>query len=257
MFTYTYGAVSDKGDIRAENQDSILYLTGSIQGSEAALSVIADGMGGLSFGAQTSQYITGQFKRWWYEEFPDIVREDMDHKEDIQELLEQEIWDINQAILAFNHQMQSKSGSTLSLLLLHKNQYFIENAGDSRVYLLRGQSLYQLTEDHSLVARMMRHYQLSEEEAKHSVMRNKLTMCIGMFSVPETNYYEGKLEEGDCFLLCSDGLYNHLKTSQIERILGEREFDAVEKAEYLRRMIEPGKASDNVSAIVVQITGET
>ena len=106
MFTYAYGAVSDKGDIRTDNQDSILYLTGSIQGSEAALSVIADGMGGLSFGAQTSQYITEQFKRWWYEEFPDIVRENMDHKEDIRELLEQEIWDINQAILAFNHQMQ-------------------------------------------------------------------------------------------------------------------------------------------------------
>ena len=54
MFTYAYGAVSDKGDIRADHQDSILYLTGSIQGSEAELSVIADGIGGLSLGAQTS-----------------------------------------------------------------------------------------------------------------------------------------------------------------------------------------------------------
>lgn len=253
MFTYTYGAASDKGDIRKENQDSILLLTGSIEGTEAVLSVIAGGMGGLSYGAQTSQFIIGQFQRWWNEEFPEIVQEHMDRREDIQELLEQEIWEINQAILAFNHQMHCKSGSTLSLMLLYKNQYFIENIGDSRVYLMRGRRLYQLTEDHSLVARMMRHYQLSEEEAKHSVMRNKLTMCMGMFSVPESNYYTGELEEGDCFLLCSDGLYNPLKRSQIERILGEDEFSAAEKAEYLRRMIEPGGASDNVSAIVIQV----
>ena len=100
MFTYTYGAASDKGDIRKENQDSILLLTGSIEGTEAVLSVIADGMGGLSYGAQTSQFIIGPFQRWWNEEFPEIVQEHMDRREDIQE-----IWEINQAILAFNHQM--------------------------------------------------------------------------------------------------------------------------------------------------------
>lgn len=253
MFIYTCGAISDRGDVRKENQDSILFRLGEEKRQEAALFVVADGMGGLSYGAQTSQYITGQFGQWWETQLPLIVQDGMDREEDIQELLEQEIWDINQAILAFNQQMNCRSGSTLSLLFLYKNKYFIENLGDSRVYLVRNKTLCQITQDQSLAAQMIQKHHLSEEEAKRSVPKNKLTMCVGMFAVPKSNYYTGEMCAGDCFLLCSDGFYQPLKTGQMKKVLEEAEFNAVEKAEYLRQFIETGKAADNVSAIVVEV----
>lgn len=253
MFIYSFGAISDRGDIRKENQDSVLYLSGKIEGQKAALAVVADGMGGLSYGAQTSRYITTQFERWWQEEFPEIIRDGMDREEDLRELLEQEIWEINQSILAFNHRLNCRSGSTLSLLFLYRNNYYIENIGDSRIYLWRNRQLRQLTQDQSLAAEMVQKGQISEEEAQHCAMKNKLTMCMGMFSVPESNFYIGELMKGDCFLLCSDGFYHPLKREQIEKVIGEKELDAVEKVFYLRSLMEAGKAADNVSAIVVEI----
>ena len=85
-FTFTYGATTDRGDIRTENQDSVLTLTGTVKTQPTALMIIADGLGGLSYGAEVSRYIIEQFKRWWYEDFPSMIQEGMDTEEDIQEL---------------------------------------------------------------------------------------------------------------------------------------------------------------------------
>lgn len=256
MLSYTSGAVTDRGDVREENQDSILLLSGSIKGRPAALFAVADGMGGLSHGAQVSRYITLQFERWWYEDFPQLIQEEMDCEDDIRELLEQEIWDINKAVLDFRNRMQCRSGSTLSLLLLYNDNYYIESIGDSRIYLMRNNKLTQLTSDQSLAARMMREHSMTEEEAQRSGMKNKLTMCIGMFLVPQSGYITGRLRRGDCFLLCSDGLYQPLKLEQMEDVLKKNELCAQEKADQLRQMIDPGNAGDNVSAIVAEIRRE-
>ena len=136
MAVYTYGVRTDRGDRKQENQDSILCVTGNIalDETEAALFLVADGMGGLSWGRQVSSYITSRFEAWWKEDFPAMMKAERSSDGDIQELLEQEIWDINQEILRFRSQTQCRCGSTLSLLLLYKGKYYIENMGDSRVY---------------------------------------------------------------------------------------------------------------------------
>lgn len=253
MFTYTYGAITDRGDIRAENQDSILCLAENINNQPGAIFAIADGMGGLSYGAQVSRYITEQFKRWWYEDFTNMIQEGMENEDDIRELMEQEIWDINQVIVRFNHQYQCKSGSTLSLLLLYKGMYYIESLGDSRIYLLRNQHMEQLTKDQSLAALMMKHSCEAIDEKQYVRNKNKLTMCIGMFSIPQSDYNTGNVLNGDKFLLCSDGLYNQLKKWEMEAVLEENGRTADEKVKLLRQMIKPGEAWDNVSAIVMEI----
>lgn len=253
MFTYTYGATTDQGDIRAENQDSILYLAENIKNQPGAIFAVADGMGGLSYGAQVSRYITEQFKRWWYEDFDNMIQEGIESEDDIRELLEQEIWDINQAIFQFNHQYQCRSGSTLSLLLLYKEKYYIENLGDSRIYLMRNQYMEQLTQDQSLAAQIMKNHGEAMDGRQYLKFKNKLTMCIGMFAVPQSNYYSGDILKGDIFLLCSDGFYNPLEKQQIEAVLQGKGRTSDEKVQLLRKMIGSGKASDNVSAIVTEI----
>lgn len=250
MIGYTYGAVTDRGDVRKENQDSILCLTESAGMRCSALFAVADGMGGLSYGASVSQYITKQFERWWKEDFADLVQNEMDREEEIRELMEQEIWDINQSVLHFNRRMKCRSGSTLSLMLLHKGRCHIENIGDSRVYRMRAGSLCQLTQDQSLAASMVRERGMTEEQVRRLGMKNKLTMCIGMFEKPESCYMADDILAGDQFLLCSDGLYNELDQEKMADVLASGVLTLPEKAVRMRRMIRPGHASDNVSVII-------
>ncbi len=253
MWYYSSGAITEKGDIRKENQDSILEQRGRVGGSPAALFLVADGMGGLSYGAQVSSYIIRQFARWWESDFPQLIKDGMATEENIRELLEQEIWDINLAVLEFKNRMQCRSGSTLSLLLLYNGRYYIENMGDSRVYLMREDRLYQLTEDQSVAARQMRDQGITQEEADRSRMKHVLTMCLGMFAIPQSNFHCGECARGDQFLVCSDGLHGFVEKRQMEAVLRDERMTADEKANALRNQILPGNARDNVSAIVVEI----
>ncbi len=249
---FTYGAITDAGDLRTENQDSVLCISGTIDGNHAALFVVADGMGGLSYGSQVSSFITRQFATWWKEDFPAMVRVGRTGQEDMKELLEQEIWDVNQSLLRFKEESGSRSGSTLSLLLLFGNEYYIENMGDSRVYQLRQGQIRCLTKDQSLVAQLVRENRMSEEEAKSSRKKNVLTMCLGMFEKPQSFFAQGTLEDGDRFLLCSDGLHNHLEVEEMEEVLNQAALSSQKKAWTIRQMIKPGTADDNVSVVVVE-----
>lgn len=250
MAGFAYGAVSDVGDVRSENQDSVLCMTGEIQGKDAALFLVADGMGGLSYGEVVSRYIREQFLRWWLEDLPSMVLAGRTESEDIKELLEQEIWDINQAVLRFKKENHCRAGSTLSLLLLYGSEYYVENLGDSRIYRLRGGTFEQITEDQSLVAQLVREKRMSKEEAVRSRKKNVLTMCVGMFRVPQIFSAQGVLEGGERFLLCSDGLYNAVGEQEIRDTLSQDTLSCRQMAERLRQLIPVGAALDNVSAIV-------
>lgn len=250
MAGVTYGAVSDVGDVRTENQDSVLCMTGEIHGKTAGLFLVADGLGGLSYGALVSRYIAEQFRRWWQEDFPAMIQAGRTESEDIKELLEQEIWDINQGVLRFKKDNNCRAGSTLSLLLLYGNQYYVENLGDSRIYRMCGECFEQITEDQSLVAQMVREKRLTKEEAGRSGKKNVLTMCIGMFYVPQIFAAQGIRKGGEIYLLCSDGLYNAVSETEIRDVLNGTELSCQQKAEHLRQMIPIGAALDNVSVIV-------
>ena len=252
MLVYTYGVSSDRGDVRTENQDSVLCLTAAVNGSPAALFLVADGMGGLSYGSQISQFIVSQFSCWWEQDFLQMMTVGNDSDEDIKELLEQEIWDINQSVLRFKEETQCRTGSTLSLLLLYQEKYYIKNVGDSRVYLFRTGQFTRLTEDQSLVAQMVREGRMTEEEARVSKKKNVLTMCIGMFQIPQSYFASGAIHAGDQFLVCSDGFYNPLADEELIGTLGQTGRSVQGKVEILRESIQPGMATDNVSVILVE-----
>ncbi len=250
---YTYGALTDRGDIKPINQDSILCRSRNDLGMECGLFLVADGMGGLNFGEYVSRFITLQFERWWEQDLPQMMLAGRTSSADIEELLEQEIWDINQAILCFRKQFQCKAGSTLALLLLIGSQYYVKNLGDSRVYLLRNGELSQLSLDQSLTAQLVRENKLTPEQARVSGQKSVLTMCIGMFDVPQSYSYTGTCENGDCYLICSDGVFNVLQDCDIAEILSNENLTAGERAELMREKIAPGQAGDNISIIVVSV----
>ncbi len=263
-FTYQYGSLSDAGDVRRENQDAILCCTGEkiteIWQKDATFFLIADGMGGLSYGSQVSTYCADRFTAWWNEDFPQMIQAGRDSDTDIKELLEQEIWDINTQIYQFKEREGCRCGSTLSVLLLYNGKYYIENLGDSRVYRFRKNNLEQLTKDQSLAAQLVREKRLTPEEAEDFPQKNVLTMCMGMFQIPQSGFEMGELKNGDMFLLCSDGFYGCVEEADVKEILEyySRQHDMGNgifqfAAEKLRSLIPEGAARDNVSLILTAV----
>lgn len=241
----TYGGISEIGDRRKSNQDSILYVHGKVHGHFVGLFAVADGIGGLSYGQEISSYIISELKHWWKVDVPQMIEAGNTGDSEVQELLEQEIWDINQAVLKFNRQTGKQSGSTLSLLFLIDRKYYIKNLGDSRIYRMRGQAFEQLTVDQTTVRRMERNGQLRTKSV--------LTMCIGIPEVPVTCSQSGTIQQEDRYLLCSDGLYNCLEEGRILSILQDAAMNPEEMAACMRENIPRGMALDNVSAVIVRI----
>ncbi len=110
-------------------------------------------------------------------------------------------------------------GTTLTGLVLSDGVAHVAHVGDSRAYLMRGGRIRQLTEDHSLVQEQVRAGLLSENEAKHSRLRNVITRSVGFAREVEVDLLSFPAREGDTFLLCSDGLTGHVDDGTLEDVL--------------------------------------
>jgi hypothetical protein len=127
--------------------------------------------------------------------------------------------------------------------------------GDSRIYLVRGDEIRQLTEDHSLVATMVREGLLTKVEAENHPRRNVLQRSMGVSEQVEIDVRGPfPLQEGDVFVLCSDGLHGVVKEDEIREVAGKPLREAAD--EFIRRAIERG-APDNVTVIVARVVRAT
>jgi len=254
MFNIEISSHTDIGDVKQTNQDCIFSKSDIIGNHSVGLFIVADGCGGLSYGEEISNLVVTHFSRVWNHELKSLLQHHIVKAHDVDELLEKAIRDINAGALTFSHQVDSKVGSTVSLLLTIDNRFYIKNVGDSRIYLLRDKSITQLTEDQSLVADMIRNGEITREEAKNFKKKNVLTMCIGVFDEIRTYSKSGKIKAGDKFLLCCDGVHNHISPEKMIEIVKNKKSPFEGKAEEVRNAIEPGMANDNVSTVICRFT---
>jgi protein phosphatase len=145
-------------------------------------------------------------------------------------------------------------GTTATCLLLDLPYALIAHVGDSRAYLLRGEELTLLTEDHSWVAERVRQGLLSPEEARTHRWRNVITNALGSFPQARVDLLGLKLFPGDTFLLCSDGLSGVLEDRTLKEVL--KNFPPEEAARRLVELANEWGGPDNVSAIVVRLPQE-
>jgi len=142
-------------------------------------------------------------------------------------------------------------GTTTSALVVRGEKAWFAHVGDSRIYMLRGDEFKQLTQDHSLVATMVREGLLTEAEAETHPRRNVLQRSIGVTEDVEIDVVGPiDVQEGDVFLLCSDGLHGVLKEDELKEVAKlpiERAAD-----EYVRLTLQRG-APDNVTVIVAKV----
>jgi serine/threonine protein phosphatase PrpC len=237
---------TDTGLVRSENQDFGTYTTPSEEKDAHAagrLLVVADGMGGHRGGATASR-IAGETVKAQFlgSETTDIATALRDS--------------LARANARIYHEAQTNPdlrgmGTTTSALAVRGEHAWFAHVGDSRIYLVRDDEIRQLTEDHSLVATMVREGLLTPAEAEVHPRRNVLQRSMGVADDVEIDV-RGPflLREGDTFILCSDGLHGLVREPELKQIAKQTIEDAAD--EFLRKALERG-APDNVTVIVARV----
>ena len=143
-------------------------------------------------------------------------------------------------------------GATVVLALIQDYHDLIGHMGDSRAYLLRAESLRQLTKDHSIVQLLMDQGEITLEEALQHPARGRLTRAVGMDGTSLPEAHSIALRTGDKLLLCTDGLTEMLKDEQILSILNNHHLPEKICRELIATAYKAG-GKDNITAVVLSI----
>lgn len=238
-FSYKVGNHSDKGMVRANNQDSF----GSAKNSWGEIYIVADGMGGHKGGEVASQmtvsHITDSFKQ-------------ADKNVKPVEFLEKSIQKANQLVVKKGKENKALEGmgTTIVCILMTGNISHIAHVGDSRLYIFRYNKPYFVTKDHSVVQDLLDKGLITAKEAENHPNKNKILQAIGTGNITPSITIE-KLYKGDSILLCSDGLTGEVKVNNIHSVIKMNE--PVVATERLIARANKNGGSDNITAIVIKV----
>lgn len=240
--------LSDAGEKREHNEDGCMLCIPQDAPrvhDRGRLFAVADGMGGVSGGALASKlalqsiaeiYLNGPYGHAIPSRLRDAIRE------------------ANRRVFeeAENRPEYYGMGTTVSAVAVHGSNAYVAHVGDSRVYLNRkGEGMYQVTHDHSLVAEQVRNGIISEQEARNHSMKNLITRAVGTKEDVKVDLYTFPIKEKDTILICSDGLCGVVEPQAIQEAM---EVDNLQGAS---RML-VGKAlqgggPDNITVALVRI----
>jgi len=235
-------ACSDVGLRRQANEDSFATAT------ELGLYVVADGMGGHRAGKVASELATEHALR--------AIQALDGAPASPAEKLRQAVSCANREIhrTAQSDSELSGMGTTFVALLATRERVALAHVGDSRAYLIRGGRIRQLTDDHSLVAELVRRRQISEADAREHPHRHVLTRALGVASTTQPDLAELTPAPGDTFVLCSDGLTTHLRDSEILDLVS-RDPDLQKSCDSLVACANERGGVDNITVVLVRLEG--
>ncbi|MDA4893761.1 MULTISPECIES: PP2C family protein-serine/threonine phosphatase [Microbacterium] len=231
-----WAGATDRGRRRENNQDAFL--------AEYPLFVVADGMGGHAGGEIASQRTIARLG--------DAVHDGSITAAAIEAALAAAIEDI----AAHPETTDEGTGTTLTGVFLDTHdgdpRWVSLNIGDSRVYLLRDGALVQVTTDHSVVQELITAGRLSPEEAEGHPYSNVITRAVGVSEATPPDYRELAVQDGDRFVICSDGLTKELTDYGIQHFLAQNADPADAVAAMMAAALENG-GRDNVTLIVLDV----
>lgn len=237
---------TDVGRIRTVNEDRavVQHLA-----SGYSLAIVADGMGGHQAGDVASQMaieIIGQE----LENIPASIP-----LEERRQRLVSAVHTANTQIyqVSVEQEQYKGMGTTVVAALATDQDMLIAHIGDSRAYKLNGDTLVQLTADHSLVNELVKSGQITPEEASHHPRRNVLLRALGTEPEIETDVTHVELVRGDVFILCSDGLSNLIESETIASILHHHD-NLESAADLLVRSALQAGGDDNITVVLMQQT---
>ena len=229
------------GRIRPLNEDS--YFVSEPDQSGTVLAIVADGMGGHNAGEVASGKAVG------------IVQKDVLGKcgKNAKDVLVKAVNDANREIyeMSVNARNLSGMGTTMTACVAEEHNVTAVQVGDSRLYLIRGEKITQITKDHSLVEMLLENGKITKEEARRHPQKNIRTRAVGTDKTVEADIYEFRAEAGDVILLCSDGLVNMVEDEEILSVinLSETLNDAANK---LVAEAETAGGTDNITVILIR-----
>lgn len=243
---------TDVGCVRTNNEDSFGY------DPESGVFVVCDGVGGQPAGEVASQigvrtvldYFHGAAESGEYPIFGRVF----DGVTPCANALGSAIQMANRLILDAASEDLNCAGmsSTIVAGLVRDTGVSIAHVGDSRIYLIRGGSIQQLTLDHSLVMEQVRRGMISVEEAAQSGVQNYIVRALGAEAEVEPDLADLDPEAGDVLLFTSDGLTRHVSDSQIVQIvLQAASLDVA--CEALIQTARDGGGADNITCLLVRL----
>jgi serine/threonine protein phosphatase PrpC len=233
------GHGTDTGKKRRRNEDEYVV--------EPPLFAIADGMGGAQAGELASSLATGAVRGG-----EEVAGSGERH---VAELIQE----ANRRVYQRSSQDAAASGmgTTMTVALVADGTVAFGHVGDSRAYLIRDGKLGQLTEDHSLVAELVRSGKLSPEEAETHPQRSVITRALGTDPDVDVDTFSIETEPGDLFMLCSDGLTSMVEDEVILQTIEGNRDDLQAAAKALIRAANRGGGEDNITVVFFEIGEET
>jgi serine/threonine protein phosphatase PrpC len=251
------GSATTRGRVRDRNEDSVLVQQCSWSNvdrhHEAALIVVADGMGGHQAGERASALVIRALGKVLAPLLTGALSEQA-VPADPSEMLVGGLIEANRLVreMAQRNPAWKGMGSTAVALLIWDGRAYIRLVGDCRVYHWRGGKLTQVTRDQTLVARMVELGQLTPEEAAKHPRRNEVAQAVGKYALIEPASYELSLSPGDWLVACSDGLPAHVSDPMLGETIAKAGPSATELANRLVEMANQGGGSDNCTVVAVR-----
>jgi PPM family protein phosphatase len=242
---YEFCIRTDPGLARENNEDSVAL------DEDTRLAILADGMGGYNAGeiasGMATTFIKSELGRWLSQAGRSAAARE------VRRAMEICVDNANRSIFnaANSNPQYSGMGTTLVLGVFGDGRLILGHIGDSRCYRLRGADFVQITKDHSLLQEQMDAGLITREQAATSTNKNLVTRALGVEDAVLLEVNEHKVEPGDIYVMCSDGLSDMVDDQGIARILGQD----VPLEQKVAQLIDAANANggrDNISVLVAQ-----
>ena len=249
MFEWQLSGKTDVGRVRELNEDCINT------NQELGFVVLADGMGGHQGGEIASAMAVSGIAQDLEDAGSTIEQgDDATQILVINALLDAAITKANKEIFTTSesNDQYKGMGTTVVTALIHNNKLHYAHVGDSRLYRFRNNTLEQLTNDHSLVNELLEQgYYKTQEEAANAGQKNVITRAVGIANEVKVDVGDVDVEEGDLFLLCSDGLSDMISDNEILESIQSSSEHEVLMNDLIERACEAG-GRDNISVMLLQ-----
>ncbi len=240
-FKFEIGNQSDVGRVREVNED---YF-GTFHGSFGELLIVCDGMGGHQGGETASRLAVDTIKNHF-----ENLNAGFEVKQELQKALS--LANSRLVETARENQLLAGMGSTAVVVLFKDDLAYTANLGDSRIYLVRDDSIKQLTTDHSLVQQMIDTKMISPEEAANHPKKNVITKSLGREGTIEPDIPEPiEILNGDKFVLCTDGLSNYVYDNELFSIVSANSVQLA--AENLITLANEKGGNDNITVQIAEV----
>lgn len=239
-----YSFLSDIGKVRKINEDSVGIFKNHHQ---LVLGMVADGIGG-NHGGDVASAMVVQHLGYLFEE------SEYDNLGEAYQWLQHQVQCENDLLIQKGKRYTDLEGmgTTLVCCLMDDDKCVIANIGDSRGYLFRNRNLKQLSYDHSLVNELVKEGAITKEEADSHPQKNVIIKALGINHEAQMDKSSLEVQNGDIFLLCSDGLSKQVSELKIQSILEKNEL-LKEKCQQLITQARINGGDDNITALLVAV----